>query len=63
MKKIIVILFALGLLSCSHNTKLSSDESVSLTFPPEFDLVPSIAADSEIEQKPFKNLDQKDLKK
>jgi hypothetical protein len=62
MKKIIVILLALGLFSCSHNTDLAREEN-SLILPPEFDSVPSALLDNQINQSPTKNLNQKDLQK
>jgi hypothetical protein len=62
MKKIIVILLALGLFSCGHNTDFAKEEN-SLILPPDFNSVPSGAADNKTDQKPAKNLDQKDLQK
>jgi hypothetical protein len=62
MKKIIIILMVLGLFSCSHNTDLAKEEN-SLILPPEFDSVPSVVVDNQVNQSPAKNLDQKDLQK
>ena len=62
MKKIIITLMVLGLFSCSHNTNLPKEEN-SLILPPEFDSVPSVVGDNQVNQSPAKNLDQKDLQK
>ncbi len=63
MKKIILILLAFSLFSCSHRSDLAKEEN-SLILPPEFELVPDLSSDKPATQKnDTQKPDQKDLQK